>query len=110
MLQRNVGELFLEDLCCNSSPKATTGENIGFIGAPAEELPDIICHRSTLFCNYLEERMETPQYTPAPEEPKKSNTTLIIAIVAAVVLCCCCIGIGLAWQYGDVILQNLQIQ
>ena len=54
--------------------------------------------------------METPQYTPAPEEPKKSNTTLIIAIVAAVVLCCCCIGIGLAWQYGDVILQNLQIE
>ena len=54
--------------------------------------------------------METPPTYTAPEEPKKSNTTLIIAIVAAVVLCCCCIGIGLAWQYGDVILQSLQVQ
>jgi hypothetical protein len=52
--------------------------------------------------------METPPLTPAPEEPKKSNTTLIIAIVAAVLLCCCCIGLGLAWQYGDLIMQNLQ--
>jgi hypothetical protein len=52
--------------------------------------------------------METPPLTPAPEEPKKSNTTLIIAIVAAVLLCCCCIGLGLAWQYGDLIVQNLQ--
>ena len=54
--------------------------------------------------------METPPLTPAPEEPKKSNTTLIIAIVVAVVLCCCCIGAGLLWQYGDAILQALQIQ
>jgi len=52
--------------------------------------------------------METPPITPAPEEPKKSNTTLIIAVVAAVVLCCCCIVLGLAWQYGDIILQSLQ--
>ena len=52
--------------------------------------------------------METPPITPAPDEPKKSNTTLIIAIVAAVVLCCCCIALGVLWQYGDVILQNLQ--
>jgi hypothetical protein len=52
--------------------------------------------------------METPPLTPAPEEPKKSNTTLIIAIVAVVLLCCCCIALGLAWQYGDLIVQNLQ--
>lgn len=52
--------------------------------------------------------METPPIAPIPEEPRKSNTTLIIAIVAAVVLCCCCIAIGLAWQYGDVIMQNMQ--
>ena len=52
--------------------------------------------------------METPPITPAPEEPRRSNTTLIIAIVAVVVLCCCCIAVALAWQYGDVILQNLQ--
>lgn len=52
--------------------------------------------------------METPPITPVPEEPKKSNTTLIIAIVAVVLLCCCCIALGLAWQYGDLIVQNLQ--
>jgi len=52
--------------------------------------------------------METPPITPAPDEPKKSNTTLIIAVVAVVVLCCCCIALGLAWQYGDLIVQNLQ--
>ena len=52
--------------------------------------------------------METPPIAPAPEEPRKSNTTLIIAIVTAVVLCCCCVGLGLAWQYGDAILQSLQ--
>jgi hypothetical protein len=51
--------------------------------------------------------METP-ISPAPEEPKKSNTTLIIAIVAVVLLCCCCIALGLAWQYGDLIMQNFQ--
>ena len=51
--------------------------------------------------------METPPITPGLEEPKKNNTTLIIAIVAAVLLCCCCVVLGLAWQYGDVILQNL---
>jgi hypothetical protein len=58
----------------------------------------------------LEENMETPPLTPAPEEPRKSNTTLIIAIVAAVLLCCCCVVLGLAWQYGDAILQSLQLQ
>jgi hypothetical protein len=40
-------------------------------------------------------------------QPKKSNTTLIIVAVVVVVLCCCCIALGLAWQYGDAILQNL---
>jgi len=49
-----------------------------------------------------------PPITPAPEEPRKTNTTLIIAVVAVVVLFCCCILLGVAWQYGDVILQNLQ--
>jgi len=42
-------------------------------------------------------------------QPKKNNTTLIIAVVAVVVLCCCCIGLVLAWQYGDTILQSLNI-
>jgi len=52
--------------------------------------------------------MEEMPITPAPEEPKKTNTMLIIAVVAVVLLCCCCIVLGLAWQYGDAILQNLQ--
>lgn len=52
--------------------------------------------------------METPPLAPVPEEPKKTNTTLIIAIVAVVLLCCCCIGLGILWQYGDAIMQNLQ--
>jgi hypothetical protein len=56
----------------------------------------------------LEEYMETPPITPAPEEPRKSNTTLIVAIVAVVVLCCCCVAVALAWQYGDAILQSMQ--
>lgn len=53
--------------------------------------------------------METPPITPAPVpgEPKKNNTTLIIIIVAVVVLCCCCVGLGLAYQYGDAIMQSL---
>ena len=49
-----------------------------------------------------------PPITPAPEEPRRNNTTLIIAIVSVVVLCCCCIGLALLWQYGDLIMQNLQ--
>jgi hypothetical protein len=54
--------------------------------------------------------MDTPPIAPVPEEPKRSNTTLIIAIVAVVLLCCCCITVALAWQYGDAILQSLQLQ
>jgi hypothetical protein len=50
--------------------------------------------------------METP-ITPAPGEPKKSNTTLIVAVVAVVLLCCCCIVLGLAWQYGDLIMNRV---
>ncbi len=46
--------------------------------------------------------------TPAPEEqPKKSNTALIIGIVVVVLLCCCCVVGGLAWTYGDAIVQSL---
>ena len=54
--------------------------------------------------------METPPITPMPEEPKKSNTTLIIAIVVAVLLCCCCVVLGLAWKYGDAILQSIKLK
>ena len=54
--------------------------------------------------------METPPLTPGPEQPRKSNSTMIIAAVAVALLCCCCLGLGLLWQYGDVILQSLQLQ
>lgn len=50
------------------------------------------------------------EYTPAAEAPKKNNTTLIIIIVVVVVLlCCCCCGAVLAWQYGDLLLQELDL-
>lgn len=45
--------------------------------------------------------------TPSEERPKKSNTGLIIGIVVVVLLCCCCVVGGLAWTYGDAILQSL---
>jgi hypothetical protein len=49
-------------------------------------------------------------YTPAAEAPKKNNTVLIVVIVIAVVLlCCCCCSLVLAWQYGDAILQQLDL-
>lgn len=45
--------------------------------------------------------------SPTPEQPKKSNTGMIIAIVVVVLLCCCCVAAGLAWQFGDQIMQSL---
>lgn len=50
------------------------------------------------------------EYTPAAEAPKKRNTTLIIIIIVAVVLlCCCCCTLVLAYQYGDMILKELDL-
>jgi len=49
----------------------------------------------------------TDQMPPMGEEPKKNNTTLIIVAVVVVLLCCCCIGLGVAWNYGDAILQSM---
>jgi hypothetical protein len=50
--------------------------------------------------------------TPAPdsitpEPPKKNNTAIIIGVVVVVLLCCCCITLGLAWQFGDAVVQSL---
>lgn len=57
----------------------------------------------------MDQGFEAPM--PPLEEPKKkSNTTLIIIIVALVVLCCCCVmGIVgyLAWNNGDMWLEQL---
>jgi len=47
--------------------------------------------------------------SPTPEAPKKNNTWLIVGIVAVVICCCCIVGTGLAWQFGDQILQQLGI-
>jgi hypothetical protein len=43
----------------------------------------------------------------SPEAPKKSNTGLIIGIVVVVLLCCCCATLGLAWQFGDQVIQAM---
>ncbi|MFZ6030769.1 MAG: hypothetical protein ACOYYS_23940 [Chloroflexota bacterium] len=49
------------------------------------------------------------EYTTT-ETPKKNNTVLIVVIVVAVVLiCCCCCSFALAWQYGDAIMQELDL-
>ncbi len=56
----------------------------------------------------MNENIETP-IAPPPAEPKKNNTVLIVVIVL-VVLCCCCLGIaGLAWSFGDQIMQALSL-
>jgi hypothetical protein len=53
--------------------------------------------------------MNEPVGTPMPEAPKKNNTVLIIVIVLVVLCCCCVIAGGLAYQFGDQILQALNI-
>jgi len=57
--------------------------------------------------------METPNVAPEVipgqiEEPKKSKTGIIIGIVAAVLCCCCVIFIGLAFAFGDQVMQAIQ--
>ena len=48
------------------------------------------------------------QVPPTVEgEPKKNNNTLLIVAVVVIVLCCCCIGAWAAWNFGDVVLQEL---
>jgi DNA-binding transcriptional regulator of glucitol operon len=39
--------------------------------------------------------------------PKKSRTGLIIAIVVIVLCCCCALMLGVAWNYGDQLMQML---
>ena len=50
---------------------------------------------------------EVNETSVSPEPPKKSNTGLIIGIVVVVLLCCCCATLGLAWQFGDQVIQAL---
>ena len=46
------------------------------------------------------------QMPAGTEEPQKKNNTVMIVVAVVVVLCCCCVAIGLAWNYGDAIMQN----
>lgn len=47
--------------------------------------------------------------SPSQEPPKKNNTLIIIIVVALILLCCCCVAAGLAWTYGDTLLEILNI-
>ncbi len=55
--------------------------------------------------------METPippsDSFGAPE-PKKNRTGLIIGIVLVVLCCCCLVFLGLAWTFGDLVLESLR--
>lgn len=52
----------------------------------------------------------TEEYNYPGEAPKKNNTTLIVIIIVVIVLlCCCCCALGLAWNYGDLILEELDL-
>jgi flagellar basal body-associated protein FliL len=44
-----------------------------------------------------------------PEKPKGRNTLVIVIIVLLVLCCLCAIAIGLAWQFGDAVMQTLGI-
>jgi flagellar basal body-associated protein FliL len=46
---------------------------------------------------------------PPPEKPKGRNTLVIVIIILLVLCCLVAIAIGLAWQFGDTILQALGI-
>lgn len=50
----------------------------------------------------------TPVETPSG---RKNSTPIIIAVVVLVVLCCCCVLIagGLAWSFGDAVMQYLGV-
>jgi len=52
------------------------------------------------------------EFNPMPEAPveKKSKKTMIIIIaVAVIVLCCCCVTLIAFYNYGDSILQALNL-
>ena len=47
--------------------------------------------------------------TPAPQKPKGGNTVVIVIIVLLVLCCLCAIAIGVAWQFGDQLMQLLGV-
>jgi hypothetical protein len=53
--------------------------------------------------------------TPVPpiEEPAKNNNTILIIIVIALLIFCCCCAIiagSLSWVFGDLFLDEFNIQ
>lgn len=53
--------------------------------------------------------MQENNELPPLQEEKKTNVWLIVGI-AAIVLCCCCIVFsGLAWNYGDQVMNSLGV-
>lgn len=48
-----------------------------------------------------------PNPNPPPARTGPNRNVIIGVVVAAVLLCCCCALAGLAWQYGDYIIQSL---
>jgi hypothetical protein len=48
-------------------------------------------------------------FEEAQPEKKDNKKTIIIIAVVAVVLCCCCAVIAAGWQFGDQIVQGLNI-
>jgi len=90
----------------------------GIPNPPSDEIPDPLlsspaAEEPTMASALPEVSTPEPAYVPpvAPPPPpvkKKTNTGLIIAIVVLVVLCCCCIAsVALAWNFGDMILNNM---
>ncbi len=57
------------------------------------------------FNDYLK-RMESSQIPVSLGQPQKGNTRLIIGILGFVILCSC-LTAAIAWQYGDLVIQNL---
>jgi len=44
----------------------------------------------------------------APPDPQGGRKTWVIVIIVLLVLCCLClIAAGLAWQFGDLVLEML---
>jgi hypothetical protein len=50
-------------------------------------------------------------YTPVEAPSGRNSTPIIIAVVVLVVLCCCCVLFagGLAWSFGDGLMNYLGV-
>jgi hypothetical protein len=48
-----------------------------------------------------------PQVPPPPKP--KSNTLLIVLIIVAVILLCCCASVVVLWNFGDSLIDWLEV-